>query len=314
MSNAYASPGWCSDPYRSGSVWRSPRPGHHAAAVDPDLLHADADPRVAVANEVAMRRHPQRRDVEPAGDVQPLDDHRAVRVRRVGRPVHDEPGGEVRGVLRSPPTIGRRASDRPSRCMPLRCPSRSARRSSIRPRRGRTRPRTATGDRRAAFPITATPDDCTKSERVCTCAQDLFRGGRESVLVGCRTRSRGMFATMSSSDVGSASSSLPVPAIFAGTGTASVQRCCDARGPLRRRRRRPLRRDLRSQVRPRRDRSDGRPAGRARRRRRRARVRGRHRTGRVATRRARRAGVRDRALHRDGRAAPGQGRRAAHRT
>ncbi len=71
---------------------------HHAAADEADPLRGDTDPREPLTNEVAVRRHPQRGDVETAGDVQPLDDHRAVRARRLGGPV-DHESGRVRGPL-----------------------------------------------------------------------------------------------------------------------------------------------------------------------------------------------------------------------
>jgi len=72
-----------------------PHSGHHSPALDADPLRGDAYPRVAVAHEVPVGRHPQCRDVDSTGDVEPLDDQRAVAARGIGRPVHDEPRREV---------------------------------------------------------------------------------------------------------------------------------------------------------------------------------------------------------------------------
>ena len=81
---------------------------HHAATFDADSLHAHADPREAVTNQVPVRHHPERRDVEAAGDVEPLDDHGAVGAGRVVRAVDDESRRELgaRRCFDLPPTIG----------------------------------------------------------------------------------------------------------------------------------------------------------------------------------------------------------------
>ena len=75
--------------------------------VDADRLRADADPRVAFAHDLFLHLHEVGGAFELGGDVQPLDDQRAVEAALVGRPPHEQANREWRGRggCRGPETV-----------------------------------------------------------------------------------------------------------------------------------------------------------------------------------------------------------------
>src|SRR4030095_16505472 len=79
-----------------------------SGAFDTGTLHRYAHPCIALANQLGMCGGPIRRRIEPAADVQPFDDHRAVEALRIDRPV-DENARFVSGAVsmsRGPPAVG----------------------------------------------------------------------------------------------------------------------------------------------------------------------------------------------------------------
>ena len=94
-----------------------PHARHHAATLDAHQLRAHADPRESFAHEVPLCRHPKRRYVEAASDVEPLDDHRAVGTRGIRWSVDDHPRREGRRLRRldRPNAVGSVLADRDER-------------------------------------------------------------------------------------------------------------------------------------------------------------------------------------------------------
>ena len=70
---------------------RSGQPGNHRRQVHTATLGGDADPRVALAQQLLVELEPRGVDVEAAADVLPLDDDGAVEPIRRDRPADQDP-------------------------------------------------------------------------------------------------------------------------------------------------------------------------------------------------------------------------------
>ncbi len=70
--------------------WRSRHAHGGGAAFDAHFLRGDRDIGVATANHFAMRDHPIGRRILASGDIEPLDQHRAVELRCVTRPRYND--------------------------------------------------------------------------------------------------------------------------------------------------------------------------------------------------------------------------------
>src|SRR3546814_9340560 len=74
------------------SLWRQRR-----QAAEPGGLRADVNIGIAVTHEQLVRLQRIDRVLELRGDVDPVEDHRAVEFRRIQRPPHDDARGIRRG-------------------------------------------------------------------------------------------------------------------------------------------------------------------------------------------------------------------------
>ena len=98
---------------RIGLLERHARLAHcGSAAFDANLLRRNRDIGIAPPQHLAMRHHPVRRRVLPGGDIEPFDQQRAIELRWIARPDHDEAGGVGRGGggFRGPVPVRRRSA------------------------------------------------------------------------------------------------------------------------------------------------------------------------------------------------------------